>query len=711
MADAQVLQEYLIKLGVGVDEESQTKFVRWVHSSVRMIAKFAAETGAAAAGAVAGVAALSDEMEKLYFMSQRTGASVSGIQALGFAVRNLGGSAEGAREAMEGIANFLRSSPGAASVIAGLGVNPREDRSQMLVDLGKRFAQMPMYRAQVYARMMGIDTRTLIALRSGVGQYMQTYQQMQRQAGVNPQAVAGQAHGFMVQFRTMEAAFDVLRQKIVGALAGPAGDAVHQFTQMLVKNFSTITDAITWAIKTFISIGHEIGQLITAAREGFRTLESWFGGLSEKQQHTIKMVGLMIAAWYLLNRAFSASPIGKVIMLGAALLLLWQDYETWKKGGKSLIDWSKWEPDIEKAKKAIIWLIDHIQSIVTALGGWGNVMMALAAYTAGRWAIMMLKPFASIVLAAGRAVAAIGRIGWALATLDTGQAAAGFAGFLGKLALAVTRLTAIGTFLTILLTPTNDVTSERSDEQDFREYLKQGGNPQDWVPRGGTILQPGATDIGKAQRGRGQQLMKYFVGAGWSVAAAAGIVGNLERESGFNANAVGPGGHYGLEQMDATRRANFSKWLAAHGQNPDITKSTWLQQAQFINHELRTQGMEARTGSMLQTETDPGRAGREFGAFDERFMRNPYQPTDKDLQELQHRQDRARYWAQHYKPSAAPAPSSAPVVHNNQKVIHQHNNITVNGSSDPKKAAAEVKKHLDRLYPDVIRNGQGVVST
>ncbi|WP_218821838.1 hypothetical protein, partial [Staphylococcus aureus] len=38
--------------------------------------------------------------------------------------------------------------------------------------------------------------------------------------------------------------------------------------------------------------------------------------------------------------AFLASPIGIILALGTALALLYDDWKTWKEGGKSLIDWS-----------------------------------------------------------------------------------------------------------------------------------------------------------------------------------------------------------------------------------------------------------------------------------------------------------------------------------------------------------------------------------
>ncbi|MBK0647105.1 lytic transglycosylase domain-containing protein, partial [Klebsiella pneumoniae] len=48
-----------------------------------------------------------------------------------------------------------------------------------------------------------------------------------------------------------------------------------------------------------------------------------------------------------------ASPITWVLALAGAILVLYDDYKTWKEGGKSLIDWKSWEPAITLALNAI----------------------------------------------------------------------------------------------------------------------------------------------------------------------------------------------------------------------------------------------------------------------------------------------------------------------------------------------------------------------
>jgi hypothetical protein len=90
---------------------------------------------------------------------------------------------------------------------------------------------------------------------------------------------------------------------------------------------------------------------------------------------------------------------------------------------------------------------------------------------------------------------------------------------------------------------------------------------------------PGVKDTGTADKA-----VKFFMSKGWSAAQAAGIVGNLQAESGTNmaTNSVGDGGQaYGIAQWHPARQANFVK---AFGK--DIREANFEEQLAFVNWEL-----------------------------------------------------------------------------------------------------------------------------
>ena len=100
------------------------------------------------------------------------------------------------------------------------------------------------------------------------------------------------------------------------------------------------------------------------------------------------------------------------------------------------------------------------------------------------------------------------------------------------------------------------------------------------------------------------QAMTYFQSQGWTRAQAAGIVANLDAESGMEAgiqqHGGGPG--YGLAQWEGPRQRDFARW-AGH----DIHGSSFAEQLRFVQHELTTS--ESAAGRALGQATNARDAG------------------------------------------------------------------------------------------------------
>jgi hypothetical protein len=101
------------------------------------------------------------------------------------------------------------------------------------------------------------------------------------------------------------------------------------------------------------------------------------------------------------------------------------------------------------------------------------------------------------------------------------------------------------------------------------------------------------------------QAMQYFMSQGWTKEQAAGIVGNLQAESGANldSNAVGDGGRaYGIAQWHADRQANFTN-KAKYGK---IAGSSFEDQLKFVQWELNN--TESAAGKALKSARTPQEA-------------------------------------------------------------------------------------------------------
>lgn len=368
--NADVIKEFLVSLGWKIDEKGQKGFTDALASAtVKAVALGTAIEGAATA-VVAGVAKIADQMEALYFASKRTDASVANIQAMGFAYGQMGSSAAAAQASLENLARFMRNSPGAEGLLKGIGVQTRDvngglrDTTEIMGDLGRQFARMPYYRANAYAQALGIDERSLMAMREGVAGFSDEYRAMLRVAGIDSQEAAKQSHLFMNELRTLGSAFVILGQKIASSLAGSLSGNLRRFREGVVDNFQRVSEIVASVVKGILFLADVISTLSFRAMQVIGGIVDWFNSLDDGTKKVIIGIGLLTAAWKLLNSAFAASPVGRIVMLGTALLSLYDDYKVWKEGGKSLIDWSRWLPDIELAQR----LLKRIGEQFTELG-------------------------------------------------------------------------------------------------------------------------------------------------------------------------------------------------------------------------------------------------------------------------------------------------------------------------------------------------------
>ena len=344
MAQAGVIRDFMVALGFKTDN-SGLKQMQDAMGGVEF--KAAALKGALlalATGAVVAVRQTASELDKLYFSSQRIGASVTNINAYGNAIAQLGGSAEGAVGSLESLAEKMRNSPGYEGMINSLGVQTKDangamrDRVEVMKDLSGVLSKMPAYQANAYASSLGIDQNTLMAMRDGkFVSNMDKYQKIQKELGMNDD-LAKSGNEFMSEYRDLtmmtKTGFQVIVMQAGKALI-PILRLLNQMLQMGISAFSQLNPQI----KEGLAVGLRFAMLAVVFGGFFKV----FGMIFK----FIPMLKSFIGLLKLFRLAFLASPIGIILALAAALALLYDDYKTWKEGGKSLFDWSKWTNGID----------------------------------------------------------------------------------------------------------------------------------------------------------------------------------------------------------------------------------------------------------------------------------------------------------------------------------------------------------------------------
>jgi hypothetical protein len=123
---------------------------------------------------------------------------------------------------------------------------------------------------------------------------------------------------------------------------------------------------------------------------------------------------------------------------------------------------------------------------------------------------------------------------------------------------------------------------------------------------------------GVGETGSSSEAMSFFQSKGWSKEQAAGIVGNLQVESGKNlkTNAVGDNGQaYGIAQWHPKRQADFQRVMGI-----PISQSNFKQQLEFVQWELMN--TEKSAGNMLKSASTAIEAAK---AVDYGYERSTHQ--------------------------------------------------------------------------------------
>lgn len=381
--NAETLKDFLISLGFKVDEAGARKFDAVVAGTTLKAIELGVKVEAAALSVVAFTAKIASGLDDLYWASQRTGATVEGIKQIGYAVSQVGGSADSARGSLENLARFIRNNPGAEGFLNRLGVQTRDasgnmrDMATIFTGVGQRLSNMPYYRANQYAQMLGLDENTLMAMRRGIGQFSGEYTAMAKAIGYNADVAAASSNKFMTSLRSFGLMAGMARDKIGSNLANGLAGSIDTLRRQIMENFPKIEGAITAGVKGVLWFGEIIGRVVYRLIQLTGDIINWWKSLGTETRQVIEVFGALMIAWRLLNSAFAMSPIGRVIMLGAALIGLYDDYRTWKEGGQSLIDWGKWEPGIKYAQKAFASLSKDFGGIYLKVKDLGSAIVDL----------------------------------------------------------------------------------------------------------------------------------------------------------------------------------------------------------------------------------------------------------------------------------------------------------------------------------------------
>ena len=352
MADqAAVLRDFLVRLGFKIDAASQGRFTAGVAATTKAVARLGAVAVATAATVAAATAKMTGALDELYYASRRTGASANNIKAFGYAVSQMGGDADSAAASLEAFARNLRSSPGYFGLLEKLGIKAKDASGNMrdtvddMRDLGKALAAMPYYQANAYAQTLGIDERTLMAMREGVGEFSDEYRRILAATGTDLDKSAKDADKAMRTWRTFSA--------VSGLVLSRLGKSILDALQPAMNWFNNNAGKIIQIFGMLGRLARRAGELLGSLGDAIADLGKWLDDIDPKLKWFLGALALIAGA--------VMAPKLALVALGVALLALYDDFKTFKEGGAAELPWADWAKQVDR-------LADSIKALASMLG-------------------------------------------------------------------------------------------------------------------------------------------------------------------------------------------------------------------------------------------------------------------------------------------------------------------------------------------------------
>lgn len=152
-------------------------------------------------------------------------------------------------------------------------------------------------------------------------------------------------------------------------LDSPTGKAfvkgLKDMNAFLKNNIDTIARKVAGfmnvIMRTILRVGQVFKGIVNLIKDGYNWLESRIKGLGNAIVAILGVVGM----------ALLLGPFGKLLLLFQAIMILVDDYMTYKEGGDYLIPWAKLEKIFDELKEFFAWfftqmfeLIEDIQDLL-----------------------------------------------------------------------------------------------------------------------------------------------------------------------------------------------------------------------------------------------------------------------------------------------------------------------------------------------------------
>lgn len=277
MAQQDIIREFLVSLGFKVDERGLKNFQGGVEEATKAVAGMVAGIEAAALVVGGLVVSFAQNIENLYFQSQRVGSSVSDLKAFGNAAKNMGVETGEALGNIESLAAALRNNPGNEGFLNALGVKTRDangnlrESVDMMLDLGKAFQGMEPYLRKLNTDQLGISERMVLAISDPrFAAEMEKQRDLLKGSGMDK--AAQDAHEFEIKLRSLQTRIESVGTVIANSLLDALGPQMEKASEWFERNGKRITEVLTLFSTAIVNMGAIVLPILDKIAEGWRLI-------------------------------------------------------------------------------------------------------------------------------------------------------------------------------------------------------------------------------------------------------------------------------------------------------------------------------------------------------------------------------------------------------------------------------------------------------
>lgn len=346
MAGAARIAEFFASVGFQADEKS-------LKSALTKVAAFGASVSVLAGGVFASLVGIAKAEADIAAQADKLGTSSERLEELRYVAEQTGSSADKLTAALESIASK----------------NPRIKDTAAAFDLvSDRMRGMSELQRKLYAQRLGIDPTLIPMMTDDVAGLREEFRAMYAVAGTDAKAAAEESKGFLNELAKLKTLSGMLAKAVGLAFIGKIRRDIENLRRVIMENFGKIQRILQIVIGFVMRVAGAIGAFVYRIIKWAGQLVGWFDSLDDGQKKLVIGVGLLIAAWKMLNLAFLTTPLGMLITGLAGIVALVDDYLTYMESGESYFDWGPWAGTIERCVSVLKDVWNVIYAVGAAIG-------------------------------------------------------------------------------------------------------------------------------------------------------------------------------------------------------------------------------------------------------------------------------------------------------------------------------------------------------